>query len=79
MRSITYGTVGENQKTGLPATQTVRVRNARTSGARRAISMLPDRSTRVPVPASAYVPGGAGWGLVLVRLIYGIIFWLLSL
>jgi len=32
MRSITYGTVGENQKTGLPATQTVRVRNARANG-----------------------------------------------
>jgi len=41
--------------------------------------MLPDRSTRVPVPASAYVPRGAGWGPVLVRLIYDIIFWLLSL
>jgi hypothetical protein len=31
------------------------------------------------VSASAYVPGGVGWGPVLVRLIYGIIFWLLSL
>jgi len=30
----------------------------------------PDRSTRATVPASAYVPGGAWWGAMLVMLIY---------
>src|SRR5215467_163538 len=68
-RIITHGTVVENQKTGLPATQTVGARNVRASRGAQSFKSAPRPrpSTLETVPTRAYVPGGS-WRLPILAM-----------